>query len=244
MNSIRSNAVAALAALLVAALPVAGSAQQKRTAAPAKGPTGAQPPAAVQPPAPAPVAAAAEPEPAPFEDRGPWRGGLVLGYEKDRDSEIAGPRVQLEAEKDLLRLGQRGQLSFVGAVAWFHGSKEDSVSLLGVTVKTVQTGDSFELVPGFRASFAPKPRLRLFGEIGVGAAWLDGKVEVSWPGTGLPSQSTSDDSFAGVLRLSAGGSWQVNDRLRLGVELPTVTRRYGKATSQSLSFSAMAVYAL
>jgi opacity protein-like surface antigen len=165
-----------------------------------------------------------------------------VGRESDSDSDLAGLRLQLELERDLVPLGARGRLSFVGAAGWFHGTMSDSVSLLGVTLKTDTTANLFELIPGFRASFYLTPRFRFFGEVGVGGAWTKTTVDTSASNVPGVVATTEKDTWAGVLRLSAGASWQLNDRLQLGVELPTLHRRYGETTSQTLSFSAMAAY--
>lgn len=236
----RRLARAALAAALLAALPVQALAQAKpRTATP-------KPAATVVAPGPA-----AEPEPtpgafgAPIDERGPWRSDLLLGYEKDQHSDLGGVRIQLEGERDLVPLGARGRLSFVAAAAWFHGSlsKTVGIPLTTVTLKTDSTVDVFEAIPAFRAAYAFVPRLRLFAEIGVGGGWLQGSVKSSssaFPGV---SSTLRHDTFVGVFRLALGGAFAVNDRLRVGVELPAFQRRYGESNSQTLSFSASAAYA-
>lgn len=194
-------------------------------------------------PAAAPVAVADPPAPpTSLEELGAWRGGLVLGYEKDSDAELAGPRVQLELERDLVALGARGRLSFVTAAALFRGTRSESVTGGGYTVSSDTTQNLLEAVPSFRAAFALKPRLRVFAELGVGGGWAKATTEIKTsPGT-TPAVSFSDDGTFGVLRVSAGGSYQVNERLRVGVLLPTLSKRFGAATSQSLSYSAMAAY--
>lgn len=230
MTGSRRFAGAALAAALVLAAPTPGLAQSKARAAPAPAPAPARPP-----PAPAPVEAP--------PDLGSWQVGLVVGRESDSDSDLAGPRVQLELERDLVALGERGRLSFVGAAGWFHGTMSSSIGVLGLSVTTDTTANLFELIPSFRTSFYLTPRLRLFGEIGVGGAWVKSSVDISSSVAPSVVVSTEKDGWAGVLRLTAGGSWQLNDRLQLGIELPTLHRRYGETTSQTLSFSATAAYA-
>jgi opacity protein-like surface antigen len=239
---------ATLAATLLIALPAAAAAPKPLTPV-----TTAPAPAAAKP-APAKGAAvrvepAAEPAPAaaPFEEKGPWRIAVALGREKDGDSELAGLRAQLELERDLVKLGSRGQLSFVAAAGWWHGTDEQTDSYpspLGTfTVSTDITADLYELIPAFRAGFAVTPRLRLFAEVGAGATYLTTTMDVTTSLAPNLTDSTTEDSWAGVLRFAAGGSWQVNDRFRIGVELPAIHRRYGRAQSQSLALSAMAAYA-
>lgn len=234
MDATRSQARAALAALLLAALPVSASAQQKlRPLAPAPKPTAAAPAAA---PVAAPEAAAP-----PIEPLVAWHAGVAVGYEKMSDPELAGLRVQLELERDLLPLGARGQLSFVAAAGWFHGTHEDSVGVTPLVVTTTSTSEVVEVIPAFRASYALSPRLRLFAEVGVGGAWIPSKVEVS--GYATPPTVLEEDTFAGVLRLGAGGTWQVSDRVRVGLQIP-LNRRYGEVTSQTFSVAATAAYEL
>lgn len=244
MNGPRPQPLAAFVTALLLAVPAA-SAAQPRTAPTAK--TTARPaPAAVRPTAAAVVAPAA----APFEEKGPWRIALVVGREADSDSDLAGVRVQAELERDLVKLGARGQLSFVAAAGWWHATDEDSstytVPLVGVITEEIDyTVNLYEVIPSFRASFALKPRLRLFAEVGAGGSYITSEIDatVSLGPSVVGTETQEDDSWAGVLRLSAGGSWQLNDRFRIGVQLPTIHRRYGKAQSQSLTFSAMAAYA-
>jgi hypothetical protein len=224
---------AALTAALLIAAPATGLAQG-RTRASAAAPSTASPRAT--PPA-QPVPSPLEP---PFVERGPWRVAVTLGRESDGDAELAGPRVGLELEKDLLPLGARGSLGILVPVGWFHAADTKGASAGGVSITADTTLDLLEVVPSFRASWAPTPRLRFFGEVGVGAAWATTLVEVSSPGSTVKS---SDSAFAGVVRYSAGGSFQLNERLRLGVEVPTFTRRYGDGTSHTFTFSALAAYA-
>jgi opacity protein-like surface antigen len=228
-------ACAALAAALLLAAPSLGLAQSKARAVVAPVAAPARPPPA---PAPAPAPAVA-----PQDDGGAWQLGLAVGRESDSDSDLAGLRLQLELERDLVVLGERGRLSFVGAAGWFHGTMSGTTGVPGLTVTTETTANLFELIPSFRASFYVSPRLRFFGEVGVGGAWSRTAIDISnstVPGVVVTAEK---DAWAGVLRLSAGGSWQLTDRFQLGVELPTLHRRYGETTSQTLSFSAMAAYA-
>ena len=226
-------AAAALSTALLLAAPATGLAQGRTRGS------------AAVPSTPSPrTTLPAQPEPPPLEppfvERGSWRIAVTLGRESDGDADLAGPRVGLELETDLLRLGARGSLGLLVPVGWFHASETMGVSAGGVSISTDTTLDLLEVVPSFRASWAPIPRLRFFGEVGVGAAWGSTSVEVSMPGSTVKS---SDSAFAGVVRFSAGGSFQLNDRLRLGVEVPTFTRRYGDGTSHTFTFSALAAYA-
>jgi opacity protein-like surface antigen len=243
MTGPRHVVAATIAAAILLALPGAAHAQAKprKSAAPAAKAVAAPAPDAARPAA----NVVAPPAAAPFDEVGPWRVGLALGYEKDSDAELAGPRVHLELERDLVPLGARGGLSLVAGAAWFHGtsSKSTPIPLTTNSVTVDTTADVFELVPAFRASFALVPRLRVFAEIGVGGGWTKGSVETSSTAAPGVSATATSDSFLGVLRLSAGGTFAVNERLRVGVELPTLIRRYGETQSQTLSFSAMAAYA-
>jgi len=231
MNAHRPYAAALAAALL--ALPTASLAQPK-----ARTPASRSAPAASPVPSPPPTAPAIE----PVEERGPWRSALVAGIENDSDAELKGPRLQVELERDLVGLGRRGQLSVVTAVAWFRGSRSDSVSAGGFTITTDAVENLFEVVPGFRAGYALLPRLRLFAEVGVGGGWSTVSFETKM--ASFPSVSSSTDAGFGVLRLAAGGSYVLNEKLRVGVLLPAWSKRYGSdGSSSTLSFSAMAAYA-
>lgn len=234
---------AALAAAFLA-LPATGSAQTKpRTPAA----TSRSAPAAARP-APAPAISEPEPVPAPepaprIEERGPWRITGAIGYENDSGDELTGPRLEIGLERDLVALGGRGQLSFVAAAAWSLGMHSASASAAGLTVKTDVTQNLYELVPGFRASYAVVPRLRIFAELGVGGGSADATTEIKTSPGLLPTEKSSASETFGVVRFSTGASYQLNDRVRLGVLLPTFSKRYGATASKSLAFSATAAYA-
>lgn len=247
MTGHRRFAAAALTVTLLLAAPSPGLAQGKpREPAAARTPA-ASPAATLTPSRPAPrVTYPAKSEPPlpdpPYVETGTWRLAVTLGWERDGDAKLDGPRLGVELEKDLVALGTRGQLSFVTPVGWFHASDSVKASAGGVTVSSEATFDLFEVIPSFRASWTAVPRLRLFGEIGVGAAWATTSLKTSTSPASLVVTS-SDAAFAGVLRIAAGASFQLNDRLRLGVEIPTIHRRYGDSVSQTFTFSAFAAYA-
>lgn len=251
MTGPRHLAAATLAAALLLAPPATAHAQARPRAIAAKPSTAARstatPPLEATAPAPTAAPEPSEPGPlaAPIVERGPWRPAVVLGYENDSDAELKGPHVQLELERDLVPLGSRGRLSFVAAAAWFHGtdSKSTPIPMTTTSLKVDTTVEVLELVPSFRAAFALVPRLRLFVDVGVGGGWTTGSVKASSSAAPGVVTTVSSDSFLGALRLSAGGTFAVNERLRLGVELPTLVRRYGEKQSQTLSFSALAAYA-
>jgi opacity protein-like surface antigen len=237
MTGHRRLAAAALAATLLLAAPTSGLAQGRpRASAATLAPSTTAPRAT----SPAPIEPARS-APPPAEP-GPWRLAVTLGWEKDGDAGLAGPRAGLELERDLVALGTRGELSLVVPVGWFHASDSTTVSAAGVSLRDQTTFDLFEVIPAFRASWTAIPRLRLFAEIGVGAAWARTRLETSSSLTSTVS-AASDRAFAGVLRIGAGASFQLGDRLRLGLEVPTIHRRYGDATSQTFTFSALAAYA-
>lgn len=230
-------ATAALTAAVFLAAPAPGLAQGKPRA----------PAASLAPPTTSSkVTAPARPEPPPATpppvETGAWRLAVTLGWEKGGEAHLSGPRVGLELEEDLVALGTRGQLSFVTPVGWFHASDSTSVSAAGATITSRTTFDLFEVIPSFRASWVVGPNLRIFGDLGVGGAWGRTRLDTSSTLTSV-AVSTSDGAFAGVVRLAAGASYQLDGRFRIGLEIPTIHRRYGESTSQTFAFSALAAYA-
>lgn len=241
MSAIPFTPRAALAAALLLAAPVTGLAQAKpRATTPARTLAPAAPAPAAAKPAPAPKAVAP-----PFDERGPWRLGASLGWEWDTtpDSDLAGPRLQVELERDLVKLGGRGQLSFVAAAAWWRGAVDDKLSFGGITVESETVVNLVEVIPAFRAGIALHPRLRLFAELGAGAAFTTDETEVRSSLTPGVVVTESDDRWHGVLRLSGGATWSLNDRFRVGVQLPTFHWRFGEEKSRSVAISALAAYA-
>lgn len=241
MNTHRSLVTAGF---VVALLALPGSALAQTRARPTAATPRSTSPAPAAAPAPAAPSPAAEP---PFEEQRLWRLGGAIGYENDSGADLTGPRLQIELERDLVPLGERGRLSFVTLGAWALGMDSQSASVPGLTVKTEVTRHLFELVPGLRASVALQRRLHLFAEMGIGAGWFTAETKIStWVGLGLPTppvRSTTSDTV-GVLRLGAGATFKINDRFRVGVELPTFSWRFGAATQRAFSLSAVGAFTL
>lgn len=242
MTGLRYSSASALAAAILLAVPVTGLAQTRPRAIAATRATPSAEPrdaSATEPARPSPAEPASPAS--PIVEQGSWRIAAILGRESDGDADLAGLRVGVELERDLVALGRRGQLSFVAPVGWFHATRSVSAAAGGVTTTTDTTFDLFELVPSFRASFALAPRLRLFAETGIGVSWARTGSKTS--SNIAPDVASKIDDTAGVLRFGAGGSYQLNDRVRIGVLAPTISKRYGRTSSQTVSFSATAAYA-
>ncbi len=129
-------------------------------------------------------------------------GGFV-GYEwGDAD----GFQLRLDGEMPFQQLTPQVSLSFVGSVGYTRGSYDFFAG--DVTVSR------FKIVPAARFSIPLNPQFTVFGDAGLGLHYTS--VDFNYDFFGV---DTSDSDISFLLRLGAGGFFQVNPRMRVGGSL-------------------------
>jgi hypothetical protein len=137
----------------------------------------------------------------------PLQVGALVGYETDR---VSGLTLRLDGELELRELGSRVKLSGIGSVAYSHLTES-------VPPFSELKSDVIKAVPAARFTLPINPQFDVFGDVGLGIAYVSAKVETNVPFFG--STSTSGSSFNIMMRLGAGAWFHVNPQLRVGAML-------------------------
>lgn len=142
-------------------------------------------------------------------------GGLV-GYEADT---VSGLSLRVDGALPFRDLSPQVKLSLVGSLGYSRLSE-------GVLYGDF-TSNVFKIVPAARLSVPLNPRLSLFGDVGVGLAFVSAKVETNVPFLGRSSSSASTVNL--MMRFGAGTWYRVSPKLALGamLELDPIHGDYG-----------------
>jgi opacity protein-like surface antigen len=145
--------------------------------------------------------------------------GGFIGYETD---DLSGLSLRLDGEIPFRDLSPQVKLSFVGSLGYSRLSWEP---IPGWDF----TANVMKIVPAARFTLPLNPQFEVFGDAGLGLAYVSAKVEFSEPGFG--TFSASDSSLNIMMRLAAGAFYLVNPQLKLGamIELDPVFGDYGYA---------------
>jgi len=142
-------------------------------------------------------------------------GGFV-GYEM---GDLDGLTLRLDAEMPIQKLNPQLSLSGVGSIS--YSRLTDSAFGLDVTANILK------VVPTARINFPLNPQLSVFGDAGVGLYYASVSADSPFGG------SVSDSTIGLMLRLGAGGFFQVNERMKVGAELqldPMISGDYDDTT--------------
>lgn len=145
--------------------------------------------------------------------------GGFIGYETD---DLSGLSLRLDGELPFRDLTPELKLSLVGSFGYSH--------LTWDPLPDVKfTADVFKLIPAARFTLPVAPQLSVFGDAGLGLAYIRAKVE--FPSSPFFPGSVSDSSINLMMRLGVGAFYQVNPQLRLGamLEFDPVFGDYGYA---------------
>lgn len=178
---------------------------------------------ALLPARPAPARLAARPSGTAGPPESAFELGVVGGYEADR---AAGLSLRVDGAQPLRDLNGRVRLSLVGSLGWSRLAQ--TAGLLGVTA------DVFKLVPAARFTLPLAPRFSVFGDAGVGFAYVRARLVSNAPA--FPFTSTSG-TLNLMARIGAGAWYDVGARLRLGalLELDPIFGDFGYTGSRSQS---------
>jgi opacity protein-like surface antigen len=138
----------------------------------------------------------------------PWVGAFV-GYETD---DFAGLSLRVDGELPIRALTPRIALSLVGSLGYSRLAWDP-----GYDVKA--TANAVKVVPAARLTVPVAARVSLFGDVGLGLAWVAAKID--FPPTananGLADVNSSTSNV--MMRLGVGGWYQVSEPVKIGVLL-------------------------
>jgi opacity protein-like surface antigen len=165
--------------------------------------------AAAPPPAPKSKPTSSKPAPAPAAESqsssassGLEVGGFI-GYETDN---VSGLALRFDAELPFQALSPQVKMSWVGSVGFSY------------LTESVPFGDFtayvFKIVPAARFTLPLNPQFSVFGDAGLGLAYVSAKTEVTIPG--FTTVKADDSSLNIMMRLGVGAWYQVNPRMKVG----------------------------
>lgn len=132
-------------------------------------------------------------------------GGFV-GYETD---DASGLGLRLDGEIPFRDLSPQVKLSFVGSLGYSRLGWD--FPFTDVTVNVVK------IVPAARFTLPLNPQFEVFGDAGLGLAYVSVNVEQNIPGFG--NYSVSDSTINLMMRLGAGAWFKANEQLKVGAML-------------------------
>jgi opacity protein-like surface antigen len=145
-------------------------------------------------------------QPAPASQAGGLELGGFIGYETD---DVSGIALRLDGELPFKALSPQVKMSWVGSIGYSHLT--ESVPFGDFTSNMIK------IVPAARFTLPINPQFDVFGDVGLGLAYVSAKVETNIPFFG--STSTSDSSFNVMMRFGAGAWFHVNPQLKVGAML-------------------------
>jgi opacity protein-like surface antigen len=142
--------------------------------------------------------------------------GGFIGYET---ADLSGLSLRFDAELPFQALSPQVKMSWVGSVGYSHLTWDP-------TPWAKLTANVLKLVPAARFTLPINQQFSVFGDAGLGLAYISTSVDfASWTGLG----SASDSSLNIMMRLGVGAFYQVNPQFRVGgmLELDPVFGNYG-----------------
>jgi opacity protein-like surface antigen len=162
-------------------------------------------------------AAAPQQAAAPASQYGGLEIGGFLGYETDS---VSGLALRLDGELPFRQLSPAIKMSWVGSIGYSHLT--ETIGFADVTTNMIK------IVPSARFTLPLNPQFDLFGDVGLGIAYVGATVDIH-PPFGLPSSSFSDSTFNIMMRFGAGAWFHVNPQLKVGamLEIDPIFGNYG-----------------
>jgi hypothetical protein len=149
-----------------------------------------------------------------------------LGYEM---GDLDGIQLRVDGEMPYQKLTPQIALSFVGSVGFSHLT----VSEFGFDF----TANILKVVPAARFTLPVSPQLSVYGDAGLGLYYASLSSELPIVG------KVSDSSVGFMLRLEAGGFYQVNPRAKVGGML-TLDPMFGDVDDATFAIFAGLTYQL
>jgi opacity protein-like surface antigen len=185
-------AVALLAPAVAFAAPAAGSSKSSKSSSSGQAKSSAA----------SPQQAAA-----PASQYGGLEVGGFIGYETDS---VSGLALRLDGELPFRDLSPQVKMSWVGSIGYSHLT--ETVGWADVTTNMIK------VVPSARFTLPLNPQFDVFGDVGLGIAYVSATIDVH-PPFGIPSSSFSDSTFNIMMRIGAGAWFHVNPQLKVGAML-------------------------
>ena len=141
--------------------------------------------------------------------------GGFLGYET---ADLSGISLRLDGELPFRQLSPQINMSWVGSLGYSHLTWDPSPW-------AKMTANVFKLVPAARFTMPLNEQFSVFGDAGLGLAYIRASVDFSAFGPG----SASSSSVNLMMRLGVGAWYKVNPQLKLGamLEFDPVFGNYG-----------------
>jgi opacity protein-like surface antigen len=141
--------------------------------------------------------------------------GGFLGYET---ADLSGISLRLDGELPFRQLSPQINMSWVGSLGYSHLTWDP-------TPWAKLTANVFKLVPAARFTMPLNEQFSVFGDAGLGLAYIRASVDFSAFGLG----SASSSSVNLMMRLGVGAWYKVNPQLKLGamLEFDPVFGNYG-----------------
>ena len=141
--------------------------------------------------------------------------GGFLGYET---ADLSGISLRLDGELPFRQLSPQINMSWVGSLGYSHLTWDPSPW-------AKMTANVFKLVPAARFTMPLNEQFSVFGDAGLGLAYIRASVDFSAFGLG----SASSSSVNLMMRLGVGAWYKVNPQLKLGamLEFDPVFGNYG-----------------
>lgn len=145
--------------------------------------------------------------------------GGFIGYETD---DLSGLSLRFDGEVPFRDLSPEVKLSLVGSIGYSRLTWEENYFKL--------TANVIKLVPAARFTMPLNPQFSVFGDAGLGLAYIGVKAESNIPNFPF-NFSASDSSINIIMRLGVGAFYHVNPQLKLGamLEFDPVFGDYGYA---------------
>jgi opacity protein-like surface antigen len=132
-------------------------------------------------------------------------GGFV-GYETD---DVSGLSLRLDGEVPFRQLAPQLNLSFVGSFGYSYLTWDPGPG-------SKFTANVLKLVPAARFTLPLNEQFSVFGDAGLGLAYVHASVKYDWYGL---HGSSSDSSLNLMMRLGVGAWYHLNPQVKLGAML-------------------------
>jgi opacity protein-like surface antigen len=141
--------------------------------------------------------------------RNPLQGLSVGGFVGWETDDLSGLTLRADAELPFRALSPQFNLSWVGSVGFSHLTRGE----FGFDF----TANILKVIPAARFSFPVNPQFTVFADAGLGLYYAS--MESEFPNFFGGKQTVSDSEFSLMMRIGAGGWFNVNEKMSVGAML-------------------------